>query len=240
MKKILLLLSVVFAFECTNNSNTDTEEIPSDAVNHEEDLEDKESFTEKARNTDTDETDYTAYGDSTLNTHVKIDIQTSTIKWVGSTMTDSHYGTVNIQKGVLDINNGELMGGEFVIDMNSIINTDLESEKKKAMIEGHLKDEDFFDVKNYPLSAIKITDAVKSKGSSYKITADLTIKDIMHPINFDSDVNIEGLNYLATAKIKIDRTKWDIKYNSANFFKDLGDRLIKDEVEFAIILSSEK
>jgi hypothetical protein len=42
------------------------------------------------------------------------------------------------------------------------------------------------------------------------------------------------------AKIKIDRTKWDIIYNSGNFFKDLGDKLILDEIEFDIHLLSAK
>ena len=45
------------------------------------------------------ETDYTA--DSTLISHVKIDTQNSTIKWVGSKITESHEGTVNIYQGVL-------------------------------------------------------------------------------------------------------------------------------------------
>jgi polyisoprenoid-binding protein YceI len=213
MKKILLL-SIVFAFACTNNTETDKT---------------------------TTEVDYTAYGDSTLISHVKINPEESTVKWIGSKITESHEGTVNIHQGMLNIIDGKLDGGEFVLDMNTIKNTDIESEKYKSMLEEHLKDEDFFDVKNHPLSVIKITDAVKKgRGVSYAITADLTIKGITHPINFDADVKIEDLNYLATAKIKIDRTKWGVEYNSDNFFKDLGDRLIKDEVEFDIILRSEK
>ena len=38
--------------------------------------------------------------------------------------------------------------------------------------------------------------------------------------------------------IKLDRTKWDVKYKSGNFFKDLGDKLILDEIEFDISLLS--
>ena len=48
------------------------------------------------------------------------------------------------------------------------------------------------------------------------------------------------MSYVANAKIKLDRTKWDVKYNSGNFFKDLGDKLISDDIEFDISLVSAK
>jgi hypothetical protein len=39
---------------------------------------------------------------------------------------------------------------------------------------------------------------------------------------------------LANSEFSIDRTKWDIKYDSGNFFQDLGDRAIKDDIYFNI------
>jgi len=171
--------------------------------------------------------------------HINVDAKTSTIKWIGSKIAESHEGTINIQKGVLDINHGVLVGGQIIIDMSTITNTDMEG-KRKQRLEWHLKNEDFFNVESFPLAVITITSAKRSEGNSHNIIADLTIKNITHSINFVANVEIKGLNYLATAKIKIDRTKWDIKYNSGNFFKDLGDKLILDEVEFDISLLSEK
>jgi polyisoprenoid-binding protein YceI len=112
--------------------------------------------------------------------------------------------------------------------------------RMKQRLEGHLKNKDFFNVEEFPLATITITNAVRGSGNSYKIMANLTIKGITHPISFAADVNVNGKNFLATAKIKIDRTKWDIKYNSGNYFKDLGDKLILDEVEFDIYLLSVK
>ena len=172
--------------------------------------------------------------------HIRVNSEGSTIKWIGSKVAESHEGTINIQKGVLDIKHGILVGGQISIDMNSITNTDIESPKYKGMLEEHLKNADFFNVAEFPTSTITITNAVKGEGNTYKVVADLTIKGITHPISFDADVNVNGLNFLAAAKIKIDRTKWDIKYNSGNFFKDLGDKLILDEIEFDVFLLSEK
>ena len=109
------------------------------------------------------------------------------------------------------------------------------------MLEGHLKSNDFFNVEEFPLATITITNAVKGEGNNYAVTADLTIKGTTRSINFDAEVNVNGLNFFAIAKIKIDRTKWDVKYNSGNFFKDLEDKLILDEIEFDIsLLSVEK
>jgi len=172
--------------------------------------------------------------------HIRVNSESSTIKWIGSKIASSHEGNVSITKGVLFINHGTLVGGEVSIDMTSISCSDIKSLKKNQYLVNHLKDEDFFNVLEFPTATIKIIHAVKSEGNTYKIVADLTIKGITHPISFDADVNVNGLNFLATAKIKIDRTKWDIRYNSETFFKDLGDKLILDEIEFDIFLLSAK
>ena len=171
--------------------------------------------------------------------HVRVNTENSTVKWKGSKISSSHEGTVNILKGNLNIDHGTLVGGQFSIDMQSLATTDMSEEYNKKL-DGHLKNEDFFNVTEFPTASITIINAVRGSGNSYKIMANLTIKGISHPISFAADVNVNGKNFLATAKIKIDRTKWDIKYNSGNYFKDLGDKLILDEIEFDIFLLSVK
>ena len=171
--------------------------------------------------------------------YVRVNTENSTVKWKGSKISSSHEGTVNILKGNLNIDHGTLVGGQFSIDMQSLATTDMSEEYNKKL-DGHLKNEDFFNVSEFPTASITITHAVKGEGNSYKVVADLTIKGITRPISFAADVNVNGKNFLATAKIKIDRTKWNIKYNSGNYFKDLGDKLILDEIEFDIFLLSVK
>ena len=171
---------------------------------------------------------------------VRVNTENSTIKWVGSKVASSHEGNVKIAKGTLSIDHGTLAGGEIAIDMNSISCTDIKSEKKNKYLVDHLKDEDFFNTKAFPIAIIKITKAIKGKGSAYNIIADLTIKGITHPIAFEADVKINGVNFLAKAKIEIDRTKWNIKYGSGSFFEDLGDKMILDEIAFDVLLVSVK
>jgi polyisoprenoid-binding protein YceI len=181
-----------------------------------------------------------AFGTEPHIVNVSVNTETSTVKWIGSKVTSSHEGNVNIQKGSLSIDHGTLVGGQLSIDMNSISCSDIESEKGNQKLVGHLKDKDFFNTKEFPLAIIKIIRAVRGEGNIYKIVADLTIKGITHPISFEADVNINGSNYLAKAKIEIDRTKWNITYNSGSFFENLGDYLIKDDIEFDIFLLSVK
>ena len=55
-----------------------------------------------------------------------------------------------------------------------------------------------------------------------------------------AEVDINGANFVASAELNIDRTKWDIKYKSGSIFKDLGDKAILDEIKFEIFLVSDK
>ena len=171
--------------------------------------------------------------------NVRVNTKNSTIKWIGSKITSNHEGTINILKGALNIDHGTLVGGQFSIDMQSLSTTDMSEEYNKKL-DGHLKDEDFFNVSEFPTALVTITSAIKRDGNDYYITADLTIKGITHSINFPAVVTLNGLNFSATAKIKIDRTKWDIKYNSGNFFENLGDKLILDEIILDVFLLSVK
>ena len=171
--------------------------------------------------------------------NVRVNAKSSSIKWTGSKSYESHEGTVNIKKGILNINHGILVGGQISIDMNSIHTTDMETRLNKKL-DNHLKDEDFFNVEKFPEATLKIRKSVRGEGKMYKIVADLTIKDITRPISFMAEVDINGANFVASAELNIDRTKWDIKYKSGSIFKDLGDKAILDEIKFEIFLVSDK
>ena len=88
-----------------------------------------------------------------------VDTKESSVKWTGSKLASSHEGYVKIQKGSLSIDHGTLVGGQFAIDMNSISCTDIESEKYNKKLVDHLKNDDFFNVKDFPVATIKITSA---------------------------------------------------------------------------------
>lgn len=161
----------------------------------------------------------------------KVDTEKSTITWIGKKVTGQHEGTVKLQNGLLIFGKNELKGGNFTIDMRTISTTDLQGEWKDKL-DGHLKNDDFFGVDKHPTSKLKFK-TISNKGNGvYTIVADLTIKNITNPVTFDLTV---GQNSASTT-LKIDRTKYDIKYNSGSFFSSLGDKTINDEFDLTVNL----
>lgn len=156
----------------------------------------------------------------------KLDVSKSKIAWVGKKVTGQHEGTIKFKDGSLLFKDNKVVGGNFTADMKSVTNTD-QTGKSKANLEGHLKSDEFFGVENYPTSNLVFKTIGDKGNNTYTVTADLTIKGVTNPVKFD--LIIKGNR--ATAALKIDRTKYDIKYGSGSYFDDLGDKTIYDEIE---------
>ncbi|MDT8412153.1 MAG: YceI family protein [Vicingaceae bacterium] len=159
--------------------------------------------------------------------HVHIKNELSTVEWVGKKVAGEHSGTINLKEGSLKLDGNKLVGGEVIIDMTSIIVTDLEGEYK-GKLEGHLNSADFFDTKNHGEAILKIKSTKLKKGSIYTVKADLTIKGITKEIEFPATIEIKDGKVAAYAEVKVDRTLYDIKYGSGKFFEGLGDKMIDD------------
>ena len=156
----------------------------------------------------------------------EIKVENSKVIWKGYKVTGSHQGTIALQSGNLTFEADKLVGGEFVIDMTTITNTDLEGDYK-GKLEGHLKSDDFFGVTTFPTATLVFKDVKSTGKNSYAVTGDLTIKGIKDPVSFD--ISIYGSK--ATASVKIDRTKFDVRYGSTSFFDNLKDKAIYDEFD---------
>ena len=163
----------------------------------------------------------------------KIDASKSNITWVGKKVTGSHEGTIKFKEGALTFKGDKLTAGNFIVNMSSIIVTDLKAGEGKEKLEGHLKADDFFGTEKFPLGTLVFTKIAAKQNGLYTITADLTLKGITHLVTFD--MNVKGSK--ANAALIVDRTKYDIKYNSGNFFENLGDKTIYDNFDLAVELS---
>jgi polyisoprenoid-binding protein YceI len=150
----------------------------------------------------------------------------SKIKWTGMKIIGSkHEGTIDIVKGTVDVDGDKLTGGYFVIDMNSIRDSDLGDEEFRQKLEGHLKSDDFFAAEKFPTATFKIVGV-----SENQVTGELTIKGRTNSISFPAEIIYEGDVINARAAFHFDRTNWDIRFGSGKFFKGLGDNLIKDDI----------
>jgi polyisoprenoid-binding protein YceI len=161
----------------------------------------------------------------------KIDASKSTIEWVGKKVTGQHNGTVNFKDGAIVLKKNKLAGGTFTVDMTSLTATDLSGEYQ-GKLNGHLKADDFFGTDKFPTATLVFKKIGTKSANVYTVTADLTIKGITKPVTFDMTVN----GNTAITAFNIDRTKYDIKYKSSNYFENLGDKAIYDEFELKVAL----
>jgi polyisoprenoid-binding protein YceI/rhodanese-related sulfurtransferase len=169
-----------------------------------------------------------------------IDTKESRVEWTGRNIGNKHNGGIGIKSGEVKFGPGEL-SGEMVLDMDKLTNGDIGDEKTKGYLVSHLKSPDFFDTTKHPEAKIVIKkaeelgDENKSK-PNFKITAELEIKGIKNEIEFPASVHIKEGAFSFNAHFSIDRTKWNVKYGSENFFAKMGMHLISDMVSFDVIL----
>jgi polyisoprenoid-binding protein YceI len=164
----------------------------------------------------------------------KIESSESNIDWTGRKVTGSHNGTIGIKEGALILDNGKLTGGKFTIDTTSIKILDVTDAEANAQFAGHLASDDFFSSEKFPTAIFEITSIIPRADTVYEIKGELTIKDITEPVLFDAAVDVSGDLVRASGKIVIDRTKYNMKFRSGNFFENLGDTLIYNEFELDV------
>lgn len=169
---------------------------------------------------------------------LKIDTSKSIVKWTGSKLFSfgKHYGTVKFNSGNIIKSKAVILGGSFEVDMNSIVNTDGEYSE---MLVGHLKNEDFFDVKKYPTAKLEMISVKDKRVNVVEVKANLTIKGITHEVNFEATVKEADWTVTLTSKFIIDRTLWGINYKSKGVFGKAKDNIISDAIEFEVIVVTE-
>ena len=162
---------------------------------------------------------------------MSLKINDSKLEWTGKKVTGEHHGTVVFKSGNLQMEGSKIVGGEFVIDMTSIKNTDITSEKYRGDLEKHLKSDDFFGVSNFPESKFVVTETKKLNNGKTLIMGNISIKGITKPLEFEVDSHQHGDSFHVSGMMVIDRTLFGIKYGSGSFFDNLGDRTIYNDFE---------
>lgn len=159
----------------------------------------------------------------------------SVIEWTGYKPTGKHNGTIKIETGVFTVNDGTLETGSFIIDMNS-----LSDSEANAKLEGHLKSADFFDVEKHASAAFEVTGFEMVDGKSM-LSGNLTLKDVKNNVTFPVTTTEDGDTFTLTSEMfTIDRSKWNVEYGSKSFFDDLGDKFINDDIELKVTVKAKK
>lgn len=170
----------------------------------------------------------------------KVDLAKSVVNWVGTKPTSRHNGTINISDGSFNVDKGEIKTGSFTLDINSIAVTDLTGDKK-ADLESHLKDADFFDAGKFPAAKFEITGITAQpsadKKYTHNVSGNMTIKDITKNISFPANIKVSDTEISAQSEFNILRTDFGMTYKSD---KSLGDKLINPEVNLALNITARK
>lgn len=159
----------------------------------------------------------------------KVDAKQSSLVWVGKKVTGEHKGNIEVSSGSFIIADKKLKGGNFELNVAGLTVTDIAEADKNAKLVEHLKNDDFFSTAKFPKAKFVITSVTSKGGDNYDVTGNLTIKGITHPTTFPAVVKADAKTLTATGIVTVNRTKYDIKYKSASFFENLGDKAIYDD-----------
>jgi polyisoprenoid-binding protein YceI len=150
-----------------------------------------------------------------------------------------HEGTLQLLSGTVSTSStGQIIKGDFVIDMTSIACTDLKDARGKKNLEDHLRSSDFFDTQLFPKAAFSIAQItpVAAHANEFLISGFLSIKGVTNLILFPATIILNKDVMTAKGEVIIDRTKWNINYQSGSIFTQLKDGIISDQVKITIDL----
>ena len=174
------------------------------------------------------------------------DTEKSKIEWLGTKPTGTHFGTLNVQSGSVFVKDGELLGGEFTLDMTSINVLDLEDPEMKGKLEGHLKSADFFLVDSFPTANFKLATVVPIEAAeqvegnvvpTHRIEGNLTMRGVTRKVSFPAKIEISENSLVGvTPQFVLNRTEWNVNYGSKSIFAELKDNFINDEMGVTIKL----
>jgi len=177
-----------------------------------------------------------------LDGNYRIDIEKSTLEWIGRNLNKRHYGSIAVQAGELVIAGGKLSAGTIVLDMTAISCLDLQDPGWRDMLIQHLISDDFFAVDRYPTASFRLNGWEAQAEASPEapqgiVTGELTIRDVTRPISFPATVALQQDGSIqAHAAFDIDRTLWNVCYGSCRLFEHLGMHLVHDMISLELFV----
>src|SRR6185369_8620889 len=172
----------------------------------------------------------------------RIDVEKSSLEWIGRNLNNRHHGRIGIREGELVIRGGWPSEGSIVLEMNTITESDIQDPFWHDMLIRHLKSDDFFAVERFPTASFRLTGWVTQHGVSPGApngiaTGALTIKDVTRTVSFPAIVAPqEDGSIKAHATLDIDRTHWNVCYGSGKLFERLGMHLVHDIISLELFI----
>ncbi|MGW1074650.1 YceI family protein [Streptomyces sp. NPDC002537] len=109
--------------------------------------------------------------------------------------------------------------------------------------DAHLRGTDFFDAERFPLMTFRSGAAEQLGGDRYRITGDLTIKDVTRPLSIDLEFNGSATDVYGNERVgfegsaEILRSDWGLTWNAA---LEAGGVMVSDKVKLTFDISAVK
>ncbi|MGW7415835.1 YceI family protein [Streptomyces sp. NPDC054863] len=109
--------------------------------------------------------------------------------------------------------------------------------------DNHLRSADFFDVEAFPEMTFRSTKAEQLGGEDYRITGDLTIKDVTRPLSIDLEFNGTATDPFGNERVGFEgsttllRSDWGLTWNAA---LEAGGVLVSDKIKLSFDISAIK
>lgn len=161
-----------------------------------------------------------------------LDASASTLEWTGKKTgaeEGQHTGTVTFTEGSVETTDNVVTSGTVVLAATTINATDLEGEYQ-GMLNGHLKNEDFFDVEKYPNITVKFGEVSDNK---IKATVNVTGMDFTQEIPVTTKVSDDKV----TADGKF---TFDFEGIKSKGFAAGGETRILPQIDFNVHLEFKK
>lgn len=147
----------------------------------------------------------------------------SEARWTAYLVKDnaelSHFGNLKIGQGEVLMQDGLPKRGEFVADMTTVTDEDLDTELKREEMAIFLKGPDFFDTGKFKTAFLTITDAKRVNTGNYNTLLDgtLTVKAITIPVQFHANVFLENDTLkIFSEPTEVNRKDFGLKYQLAS------------------------
>lgn len=165
---------------------------------------------------------------------IGISLSDSKIFWKGTKMCGAgkHEGEISLKSGYFISHNGQLKGGEFSVDMQTLEVTDIPETDPipRNNLKNHLKGPDFFEVEKFPYASFQITEIKDLSADSIKVSGNLTIKDIVKAIEFRA---LNSRNTFSST-FTFDRFEWNIAYEGSWADRTFVDKDVELTIEIVM------
>ncbi|MFE7616130.1 YceI family protein [Streptomyces sp. NPDC057496] len=147
-------------------------------------------------------------------------------------------GTFGDHEGALKLDGSDPANSTASIDVR-IASVDTGIADRDA----HLVSGDFFDAEKFPLMTFRSTRAEQLGGDDYRVTGDLTIKDVTRPLSIDLEFNGSATDVYGNERVGFEgsatilRSDWGLTWNAA---LETGGVMVSDKVKLTFDISAIK